>query len=170
VPFTASTPPWAGCSPSRSGCRRGHFASVGLTLLVVGELQSVVSEWTLRLGGFAALVVFAWWRLVRPHAHARWVGTRIRRHELAVWSFLMSTAHGAGVMLFPFALAAHAHERVAAEALLLHTLAMIVVAAIAALIVYEVVGVGILRRGWVNLDRVWAYALGAGAAATLFVG
>jgi hypothetical protein len=146
----------------------GHLASVGLTLLVVGELQSVVSERTLRLCGFTALAIFAWWRFVRPHAHPRWVGMRIRRHELAVWSFLMSTAHGAGVMLLPFALAVHQH--VAAEALLLHTLAMILVAAVCALIVYEVVGVGILRRGWVNLDRVWAYALAAGAAATLLVG
>jgi hypothetical protein len=148
----------------------GHLASVGLTLLVVGELQSVVSERTLRLCGFTALAIFAWWRFVRPHAHPRWVGMRIRRHELAVWSFLMSTAHGAGVMLFPFALAVHAHQHVAAEALLLHTLAMILVAAVCALIVYEAVGVGILRRGWVNLDRVWAYALAAGAAATLLVG
>jgi hypothetical protein len=46
---------------------------------------------------------------------------------------------------------------------------MAALAGAVALVVYEVVGVGILRRGWINLDRLWAYALGAGAAATLFM-
>ena len=53
--------------------------------------------------------------------------------------------------------------------LLLHTAAMVAVAGLLALAIYEFVGVGILRRGWLNLDRVWAYALGIGAAATLLL-
>jgi hypothetical protein len=148
----------------------GHAAAVGLALLVVTELETFVSEWTLRLGGFALLAVFAWWRFVRPHAHTRWVTMRVGGRELVAWSFLMSTAHGAGLMLFPFAVSAHVHAAVAPQVVVLHTLAMLVVAAAAAVVVYEVVGVRILRRGWVNLDRVWAYALGAGAAATLVLG
>jgi hypothetical protein len=148
----------------------GHLASVALTLFAVDGVAHLVSEWTLRLGGFALLAVFAWWRFVRPHAHPRWVGMRIRGWELALWSFLMSTVHGAGVMLLPFAVRMHAHADAAGAAVVVHTLAMIVIAAVTAVVVYEVVGVGILRRGWVNLDRVWAYALGAGAAVTLFLG
>jgi hypothetical protein len=53
--------------------------------------------------------------------------------------------------------------------LLLHTAAMVAVAGAIAFVIYDFVGVGILRRGWLNLDRVWAYALGVGAAATLLV-
>ena len=45
----------------------------------------------------------------------------------------------------------------------LHTLAMFVVAGAIALLVYEVVGLTVLRRAWFNLDRMWAIALvGAG--------
>ena len=148
----------------------GHAAAVALALLVVTEAQAFVSEWTLRLVGFGALAVFAWWRFVRPHAHVRWSRIRLSRRELAGWSFLVSSAHGGGLMLFPLALSAHAHASTATQLVLVHTVAMIAVAAVAAVVVYEVVGVGILRRGWINLDRVWAYALGAGAAVTLFVG
>jgi hypothetical protein len=148
----------------------GHLAAVAVTLLVANELSGVVSDWTLRLCAFAALAVFAWWRFVRPHAHPRGFGMRVRGRDLVLWSFLMSSAHGAGVMLLPVAIAVHAHGRVAADAALVHTLAMAVVAALTAFVVYELVGVRVLRRGWVNVDRLWAYALGAGAAATLFVG
>jgi hypothetical protein len=148
----------------------GHLASVGLTLLVASELQAVVSGWTVRLLAVTALAVFAWWRFARPHAHVRPWAMRMGARGLVLWSFLISTAHGAGVMLLPFVLTMHAHGQAAAEAVLLHTATMIGAASLAALVVYEVVGVGVLRRGWLNVDRLWAYALGAGAAATLFLG
>ncbi len=54
-------------------------------------------------------------------------------------------------------------------AVAIHTLAMVAVAGAIAIVVYEFVGVGILRRGWINIDRVWVYALGVGAAAILLV-
>jgi hypothetical protein len=59
---------------------------------------------------------------------------------------------------------------VGGEAVLVHTGVMVAVAAVVALVVYRVVGVGILRRGWLNLDRVWTYALGAGALVMLLAG
>jgi hypothetical protein len=45
---------------------------------------------------------------------------------------------------------------------------MLAVMAVIAVLVYEIVGVGFLRRGWVNVDRVWAGALVAAGTATLF--
>jgi hypothetical protein len=149
----------------------GHFASVGLALLAAGALQTVVSDRAVRVGAVAALAVFAWWRLAVPHRHGRPWAMSMASHELALWSFLMSTAHGAGLMLLPFAVAGHVHVHVhtAAAAALLHTSVMIAAAAATAVFVYEVVGVAFLRRGWINADRVWAYVLAAGAIATLFL-
>jgi len=49
-----------------------------------------------------------------------------------------------------------------------HTAAMVAVAALVAALVFEVVGVGILRSSWIDLDRLWVGALLVGAAATLF--
>jgi hypothetical protein len=67
---------------------------------------------------------------------------------------------------------AHAHHMTAGTAVtggvlaaLVHTTAMIAVAAAIAFCVYQFLGLRILRSAWVNLDRVWAVALvGAGAA------
>ena len=41
----------------------------------------------------------------------------------------------------------------------LHTASMLVVMSAAALLVYRVLGVELLRRAWINLDFVWAGAL-----------
>ena len=153
----------------------GHAASVGLTVLLLEELQSVVSTETVRIVGAAALASFAIWKLMR-NRHPRWVGFRIKPPELALWSFLMSTAHGAGLMLLPFLVGVHVSTSdgvfptglgSAAVAVAAHTAGMIAVAAILAFAVYEVIGVGILRQAWVNVDRLWAMALLVGAGATL---
>jgi hypothetical protein len=119
---------------------------------------------------------------------------RVNRRELTAWSFLMATAHGAGLMLVPILLrlssadasqatpTAHAAHlghatnamNTTATPLLddlsrvgIHTLAMFAVMALIALLVYEKLGLTILRRSWFNVDRVWAGALIAAGALTL---
>ncbi len=155
----------------------GHEASIGIVVLLVQELRLLASDEVTRIVGAAALALFAVWRIVRAHRHPRWVGMRLRARELALWSFLMSTAHGAGLMLFPFLLGLDVgsdHDTpvvtglgVAVLATGLHVLAMVVVAATVGLAVYEFAGLAVLRRGWLNVDRIWSYALGFGAAATM---
>jgi len=157
----------------------GHLASMAFTVLVVAELRVLSSETTIRIAGALGLAAFASWRFASSHRHPRWVGMCLRPRELACWSFLMSTAHGAGLMLIPIVVGlnvgGHDHMLMPASlgavlaVLLLHTAAMVAVAGAIAFVIYDFVGVGILRRGWLNLDRVWAYALGVGAAATLLV-
>jgi hypothetical protein len=101
--------------------------------------------------------------------------------QLVLWSFLMATAHGAGLMLIPVLLGMpsgaqhpeHAHAAALASlrpsvstalaALAVHTLAMLAIAGTIAVVVYEWAGLAFLRRGWINLDLVWVFALiGAG--------
>lgn len=157
----------------------GHAASMTLTVLAVEELRVFTTDTTIRIAGAALLASFALWQVIRSHRHPRWVGMRLRKHELALWSFLMSTAHGAGLMLIPVVLGfgVKAHDGMLmpstlaplAAAIAVHTVAMVAVAGAIAFAVYEFIGVGFLRRGWLNVDRVWPYALGAGAAATLLI-
>jgi hypothetical protein len=157
----------------------GHEASVGLVVLLVQELRVLASDTPVTIGGAVLLAALAIRQLLRSHRHPRWAGMRLRKRELALWSFVMSSAHGAGLMLFPFLLGIHVgsdHHIPAVSGLLLagsaiavHVLTMIAVAGAIAFAVYEWVGVGFLRRGWINLDRLWAYALAAGAAATLLI-
>jgi hypothetical protein len=156
----------------------GHAAAVALAVGVVEEARVLASDRVPRLVAAALLVALALWRLAGRHRH-RFIGMRFGSGELALWSFLMASAHGAGLMLVPFVLGidpggGHHHGMpggllgagVAVEA---HTIAMALTAAAIALLVYDVVGVALLRRAWVNLDRVWAVALLGGAALTLFV-
>lgn len=48
---------------------------------------------------------------------------------------------------------------VALAAVGVHTLAMLAVTGMIAVVVYEWVGLAFLRRGWINLDLLWTGAL-----------
>lgn len=119
------------------------------------------------------LVGFGAYLLLRRR-HFRWVGMRLSARQLAWWSFLMSTATGAGLMLAPFIAGSAGGNDVLEHALsgsiwtavlaaVVHGLAMLVVATTVALAVYSIFGLRILRTAWVNMDRIWAIAfIGAG--------
>jgi hypothetical protein len=155
----------------------GHAASISVIVLAVGLLQAVLPEQVLRYLCAALLGVFGLWRLVRAR-HPRWVGMRVGFRDLMLWSFLMASAHGAGLMLVPLLLqwpapdASHARLLAAlwpqaaatSPALVLaavsvHTLSLFLVTSAIALLVYEKLGVAFLRHAWFNLDVLWAAAL-----------
>jgi hypothetical protein len=111
---------------------------------------------------------------------------RVTRKELTWWSFLMSSAHGAGLMVAPVLLgagaveSAHAHDghvhdyppatmgvADAALAITVHVGAMLAVMAVVALVVYEKLGLRFLRRAWVNSDQFWAGAFVVAGVVTL---
>jgi hypothetical protein len=157
----------------------GHEASVAVVVALVSGLQLVAAPDLLRIGGAAALIGFGFFKFVKPRSHPRWVGLRVTPWELTLWSFLMSSAHGAGLMLFPFIVsdASHAHLPVGltadsiaqnAAAVVVHSAAMLAAMAVVAIVVYEKLGLGVLRKAWLNLDRVWATAVVAAGAVSLF--
>ncbi len=131
----------------------------------------------LRWAGVSALVGFGLFKLLRPRSHPRWVGMRVGAPELALWSFLMSSAHGAGLMLLPVMLMLpggepshqHAgHLATDARAVALHTVVMFAVMSLAAIVVYEKVGLAVLRRAWVNMDLIWAATIVVAGIAAIF--
>lgn len=159
----------------------GHALSVALVVVAVGLLRAFVDFRMLQIGAAVALISFGVYRLLARH-RAR-VGMQVSHVDLVVWSFLMATAHGAGLMLLPVLLEmpigtegfGHTHITAANEigtsaatgfaAVAVHTAAMLAVAGAIAVAVYEWVGLEFLRRGWINLDLLWVLALvGAGVA------
>ena len=153
----------------------GHAASVAAVVALVGALQFVIAPGVLRAIGAGALLLFGLYKLLAPLAHPRWVGMRVNARDLATWSFLMATAHGAGLMLVPVLvplclaampggqLTAGGSLAVALAAVGVHTLAMLAATGVVAVLVYEWVGLAVLRHAWVNLDWLWSVALvGAG--------
>ncbi len=161
----------------------GHEAAIVVAVVLLRGAEGVVAADVLRLAGAALLVAFGAFKFLRPRSHPRWVGMRVTPRELALWSFLMSSAHGAGLMLVPVLLglhaAAHQHSVPAlalsggslvqdAAAVLVHTAAMLLAMGAVALLVYEKLGVGVLRKAWINLDLLWAGAFVAVGVTTLF--
>src|SRR5207253_8682443 len=81
----------------------GHALSIGLVVGLLWLAQASVPEKALRYGAAAILFGFGFYRFVRSR-HPRWVGMRVGFRDLTLWSFLMATAHGAGLMIVPILL------------------------------------------------------------------
>jgi hypothetical protein len=163
-----------GLQASASPAVRRRAALTALPPIAAGHLVSVgaVTSRAVTIGAGTVLVGMGLWRLLSQR-HFRWVGMKLTPWELGTWSLLMSSVHGAGLMLVPV-LATHQHAAVprslgwSAVATLLHTATMVVTAAVVAVVVLQVLGLGVLRKAWINVDRIWAVALiGAGAATAL---
>jgi len=155
----------------------GHEASIVLVVISVSLTEQFLPTFFIRLVAALVLVSFGVYKLVRPRSHPGGFGMRVGLGGLAMWSFLMSSAHGAGLMLAPVLLGLpvyasyHSLSEISLQAVAaasLHVAAMLLVMGIVSVIVYEKVGLGILRRGWFNLDLGWSLVLIASGALTLF--
>jgi hypothetical protein len=149
----------------------GHLASVAAVAVAFAATASALASRAAAVGGGVLLVGLGLWRLLSAR-HFRWVGMRLSGWELGTWSFLMSSVHGAGLMLVPVlahhpALPAGSSVPTALAAAGLHTAAMLATAGAVALIVTEILGLSVLRHAWLNVDRIWAVALLAAGATTL---
>jgi hypothetical protein len=149
----------------------GHEASIALVALLVVVLSTSTDPTGLRIAAATVLIAFGIFRFVKPRAHFRWTSMRVSDRELGVWSFLMSTAHGAGLMVAPVVLGleaskSHGHDDMAmlasgpisitAVGVAVHVLVMLAVMGTIAFVVYERVGLKVLRRAWLNTDHIWA--------------
>lgn len=165
----------------------GHAAAIGAVVAVFAVASASFSGDALRYGAAALLLGFGAFKLARPFKHPRWARMRVGAGQLALWSFLMASAHGAGLMLLPalgglepsqavghephIALAGSVNAvGPAALAVGVHTAGMLVVAGVVALAVYERLGVEILRRSWFNVDLLWAIALMVAGVYVLLLG
>jgi len=144
----------------------GHALSIGVVVLIARLAQGALPLTYIRIAVAVALVGLGVSKLIRSR-HFRWGGMQVGFRELTIWSFLMASAHGAGLMVLPVVLAGpHAHHHAAAQgaasgvwATLIHTLGYFSVTALVALLVYQRFGLAMLRRSWFNLDLIWAIAL-----------
>ena len=157
----------------------GHALSIGIIIAVLLLARVAVPPRTLKIGAAAILFGFGLFRLLRSR-HPNWVGMRVGFGDLTLWSFVMASAHGAGLMLVPFFLPSpagepsHHHEAhqmhawafanfsapsLLIAAVVIHTLGYLVITTLIAIVVYQNVGVAILRHAWFNIDLLWMLAL-----------
>lgn len=147
----------------------GHAAAIGFVLAIVLAFGLMVDRVVLTRIAAVVLIGFAFWHFAYGHRQRVHVGMQTGMLGLALWSFLIASAHGAGLMVVPFlfqicsigtpAVSGDEVTVAALAALGLHTVAMLTAIAVISLAVYNWIGVAFLRRGWINLDLVWIGAL-----------
>jgi hypothetical protein len=147
-------------------------------LLALAFDQMLPQHWLRWIVGGSLFLVGA--DSLRRHRHVAFGGMNKSARELAIWSFLVASAHGAGLMVLPFMLGATAPVSVAHQhhggvtlsaagfggmnsaalvAPAIHTIGYLLVTTALAVVVYEKVGLRLLRRAWINLHVIWALAL-----------
>lgn len=164
----------------------GHLLAMAIVLVPFAAL-SWYAQWgrEIRIVSGALVLLFGLYKLA-DRRHPRFL-VRIRPSQLTLWSFLMATAHGAGLMLVPIVLGLCARASVTsapdglasavsaghqsftvlvsadiATALLVaaaHTLAMVGAGLVLAWLVYRHLGLRFLRQSWFNLEAAWALSL-----------
>jgi hypothetical protein len=164
----------------------GHAVAIALTILLLRFLQQIVPMNFLKWVVAAILFSLGVYRIFRA-SHPKGAGMRVGGKDLFIWSFLMASAHGAGLMILPILMsqpmAGMEHNMGAMSAMsapgatviglavLIHTVSMLVVAGILALLffeTYEKSGLQLLRHAWLNFDLLWAIALLVAGCAVLF--
>ena len=147
----------------------GHAASIAIIAVLVLAMGHLLEPRTLQLTTASLLLAFGLYKLFRYYRHPRWVGMQVGMRDLFFWSFLMASAHGAGLMIAPILVSMISHSGhqqadmfnsiLMLLAVSLHTLAMLAVMGLVAWGVYKKLGLAILKKGWLNFDLIWADAL-----------
>jgi hypothetical protein len=153
----------------------GHFLAMAGILAPFAVMTALVAwQREIRIGA-GLLVIAAGIYLLVARRHPRFLA-RIKPTQLALWSFAVATAHGAGLMLLPIYLGICSAEerdighlamaalvrgnlRTAIGISIVHTTAMIVSGGIVAFAVHEWLGLRFISKSWFNLDVVWALSL-----------
>jgi hypothetical protein len=163
----------------------GHALSIGIVVMAAAFLGMALPREAIRYPVAALLFGLGVFSMVR-HYHPRWVRMQVGFRDLTVWSFLMASAHGAGLMLLPVLLgsstveaagqmAGHHHTSAASSPLAallatgVHTIAYLAVTGLIAWVVYSKFGLAILRKAWINLNVVWGAALVVTSVVTLMM-
>jgi hypothetical protein len=145
----------------------GHALSIWLVAASMMAMGAVIDRAAVRLVAGGLLVLWAGYHWTYGHRHRVRVGMTAGFAGLALWSFLMATAHGAGLMLMPALVPlcmgtpgiGEGSLLISLAAVAVHTLALLAVTGLVALVVYEWLGVGFLRQSWINFDLLWTGAL-----------
>jgi hypothetical protein len=163
----------------------GHALAIGSVVMAVAFLGLALPREAIRYLVAAILFGLGIFSLIR-HYHPRWVRMQVTFRDLTVWSFLIASAHGAGLMVVPLLLgsstveaanqmAGHHHPSAATSPLAVllatavHTTAYLAVTGFVAWAVYSKLGLAALRKAWFNLNLVWCAALVVTSLVTLLM-
>jgi hypothetical protein len=149
----------------------GHAAAVAVALAAFLMLGLLIDRAVLTWLAAGVLIAWALWHALYGHRQRLMVGMQTGLVGLFTWSFVMASAHGAGLMILPALIPlctsgatssptlADTTMLPALAALGVHTAAMLATITVISVTVYTWMGVAFLRRGWINFDLIWIGAL-----------
>jgi hypothetical protein len=149
----------------------GHAVSIAMVAGAFVAAGVLVNQRAIQVSAGLLLIGWSVYHQLYGHRHRVRVGMKTGQAGLVLWSFLMATAHGAGFMILPAMIplclasssagetGASGPAATALAAVAVHTAAMLVVTGAVAVIVYEWVGLSVLRTAWLNPDLLWTGAL-----------
>ena len=149
----------------------GHAVSIAVVALAAALLTFIIDQRTLEISAGIVLLAWAAYQAAYGHRHRVRIGMTTGMIGLGFWSFLMASAHGAGLMLVPVViplclssapgqeLTAAGSLSIAIAAVATHMAAMLLVILVVSITVYDWIGLAFLRRGWINFDVLWIAAL-----------
>jgi hypothetical protein len=154
----------------------GHALSIAIVAASALAMGIVADTHLVRIVSGSVLILWAAYHARYGHRHRVRIGMTTGFVGLVLWSFLMTTAHGAGLMLIPALIplcGSMAHPLsgpllVSLAAVGVHTLAIVIVSGAVALLIYGWLGLGVLRHGWVNFDILWTLGLVATGLLLIF--
>jgi hypothetical protein len=151
----------------------GHALSIAAFAGLLAATGFLLRPDLVRLVAAGLLIAWAAYHWRFGHCHRVRFGVKVGLWGLAIWSFLMATAHGAGIMLWPALIPLCSPVHAAGSGSLVsvalagvgsHMLAMLATMTVVAVLVYEWLGLAMLRRAWLNVDLIWTLALVATAS------
>jgi hypothetical protein len=163
----------------------GHALAIGSVVIAAAFLGMALPREAIRYPVAAILFGLGIFSLIR-HCNPRWIRMQVGFRDLTIWSFLMASAHGAGLMVVPVLLGSSTveaanrmagnHHTLAAVsplaallATVIHTTAYLAVTGLIAWVVYSNLGLAVLRKAWFNLNLIWAAALVVTGLVTLLM-
>lgn len=168
---------WRALLPLGLGHACAIALAIGMAVLAGTAIPATALKWPI-----AGVLLWLGVRRLLRHSHPRWGSMRIGPGGLTLWSFLVATAHGAGLMVLPIWLhlpapadghASHMHAAAdlssGLSATAVHGASYLIVTTLIAWVVFTKLGVGLLKRAWINLDVIWAAALIVTAGVTLML-
>ena len=161
----------------------GHLLAMLVVMLPFALLAALI-EWQRQIQIGASLLVIAFGIFLLIQARHPRALARIRPTQLALWSFAVAIAHGAGFMLVPIYLGLcrsadldSSHDAagalingnvgIAVLVSLVHGAAMIAAGGVLAWFVYRYLALSFVSRSWFNLEAAWASSLALAGAISL---
>lgn len=131
----------------------GHATAIGTVIFGIGWLKLYIPFHFIQTITAITLFALGGYHLYR-HWHPKWMTLHVGYSTIFFWSFVVASAHGAGIMLIPFLM-----DKGGLLLLCIHTLGYFFAALGASFFLFETLKLNLLQKKWMNFELIWSLSL-----------